>query len=112
MAKKGKIHRRPAPKKKKKTFTKSPIEMERMIRSIVHDIVLPIEQRLNLLFINTQNLKANVIASNTILEKTGVINREEFLKECEDYQKSEFSAASDDGIMDGVFVFSLYNMEN
>jgi len=108
LAKKRKVHRRPTPKKKK-IAPQSTTEIERTIRSIVHDIVLPIEQRMNLLFINIQNLKANVIASNTVLERTGVMSRKEFLKECDDYQKSEFAAANDDGSMDGLFVFSLYN---
>ncbi len=110
MAKKRKVVPRSHGKnKKRKPYTS--MEIDRTIRAIVNDIVLPIEQRLNLLYESLQTMKANVVTCNTVLERGGVLNREEFMKECEDYQRLERAGANDDGSMDGAPVFSLYNVE-
>jgi hypothetical protein len=86
------------------------LELDRRVKRLINSSLLPIEQRLTLLFERIQNVKANVIASNTLLERNGVINKEEFYREFLVHEEMEVGGVDSLGKMNGNPVFSLYGI--
>ena len=84
-------------------------DIEAQTRKIVQGMIVPMEQRIDSLFENIQNVKSNVVVSNSLLESKGIITRDEFFAEFQEYQKNEVGVADGSGAMSGAPVFSLYN---
>ena len=87
-------------------------ELERRVRTIVNSSMVPIEQRMTLLFERIQNVKANVIAANTLLERKGILEVEEFQKEFMVHEAREVGGVDSLGRMEGDPIFSLYNISS
>ena len=102
------IRKQPSPKK---VFNKEALlsEMEIQTRKIFHGMILPLEQRMDALFAKIENVKSNVITSNTLLERKKIFTREQFLKEFEAYESEEVARTDGEGRMEGHPVFSIYN---
>jgi len=98
-------------KKKKILVGKNPaVEMEAYIRSVVINMTSALEAKVDDLIKEVGNIKANMIASQTCLEKAGVIKEEDFMKEYERYVIQELGAI-ESGMMTGIAIFSLYNVD-
>ena len=112
-------------KKKRKRVFKKPVrkksnlnqkelflkEIDVMIRKTVNNLILPLENRIDSLYTALQNVKSNVVVSNTLLETKGIFERDEFLEEFSRYERHEVGIVDGAGVMPGSPVFSLYNME-
>lgn len=86
-------------------------ELDTRIRAIVQAAILPIDQRLDQLSSLILNVKSNVIVSNSILEKKGILEKEEFAKAFEDFESSQIGFVDDGGEMIGSPIFSLYDVD-
>ena len=86
-------------------------ELESQTRKLFYGMILPIEQRIESLFDLIQNVKSNVVVTNSLLERNKVISREDFFTEFTEYGKLESSGMVDtSGQMEGNSIFSIYNM--
>lgn len=102
--------KRNSPKKPAWNKRLSP-EQEAHVREIVTQILSPLEKRLSSVYSKAENTKANLIVMNTLLEKKGIVEREEFLRDFEKYQSEEVGVIDGMGKMEGNPIFSLYNTE-
>lgn len=105
-----KVPKRKPPKKPAWNKRLSP-EQEAHVREIVTQILSPLEKRLSSLYSKAENIKANLVVMNTLLEKKGIIEREEFLKDFEEYQSENNTSIDSMGRMEGNPIFYLYNTE-
>ena len=87
-------------------------EIDLMIRKTVNNLILPLESRIDALYSALQNVKSNVVVSNTLLENKGVFDREEFFEEFSKYEKQEVGIVDGAGMMPGFPIFSLFNVED
>jgi len=111
MSKKPRKKKIPKGRKKKILVGRNPaVEMEAYIRSVVINMTSSLEAKLDDIIREVGNIKANVIASQTCLEKKGVLVAEEFMKEHERYVIQELGAI-ESGMMTGIAIFSLYNVD-
>ena len=84
---------------------------EERISAMVHNVIFPLEQRMNVLLTKIENVKSNVVVSNTLLERKGVLEKKEFMEEYGRYETQERGVVDGDGRMDGCPIFSLYNFD-
>lgn len=85
-------------------------EIDQRIRRLINASLVPFDQRITLLFERIQNVKANVIASNTLLERKGIIEEKEFYREFLLHEREEIGGVDSLGKMEGNPIFSLYNI--
>lgn len=107
-------------KKKNKTKKNTPkkpawnkrlsFEQESHVKEIIMQTVTPIEKRITSMYATMVNIQSNLAVSMSILEKHGILEREEFYNEFERYQSEEIGVIDDMGRMEGGSVFSLYNI--
>lgn len=84
-------------------------DLESQTRKTFQGMILPFEQRLDSLFEKLQNVKSNVVVSNSLLERKNIFTRDEFFAEFQNYQSNEVGSVDGSGTMDGNSVFSIYN---
>jgi len=87
-------------------------DLEPKIRNIVNSSLLQIDQRINQLHEMILNVKANLITVNTLLERKGLLEKEEFYNEFLIQEKMEVGGVDSLGRMDGKPIFSIYNNED
>lgn len=99
-----------AKRKNKKKIVKKKDDLEQKIRSIVQGTFSPLEQRITMLSNKLENVKGNIVAVLSLLERKKIIGREEFFSEYSSYIENEVGIVDGEGKMEGRPVFSLYNL--
>jgi len=84
-------------------------ELDLQVRKIFQGMILPVEQRMDSIYDDLQTVKSNVVVANSLLEKKGVLTREEFFKEFEEFERTEVAKVDGSGQMKGSSVYSIYN---
>jgi len=85
-------------------------DLDLHIRKVFQIMVVPLEQRMDTLFERIQNVKSNVVVSNTLLEQKNIFKREEFYEEFKRIEQEDRVKIDGSGKMEGVPHFSLYNI--
>jgi len=85
-------------------------EMMPQIKSILLPYIYPLEQKLNNLGVKVEEIKANLITLSTVLEKTQLIKKEDFMKEFDAYEKHVRGSVKK-GKMVGTSIISIYNYD-
>lgn len=86
-------------------------EQESHVKEIIMQVITPIEKRITSMYATMINIQSNLAVSMALLEKHGVLEREEFFREFEKYQSEEIGIIDEMGRMEGNSVFSLYNIQ-
>ncbi len=106
--------KRKAKKKPGKEFSgfseKGVQEVEVIARRIISEMVLPFEHAIRQLNVETDNMRANLVATTTILEHKKVFDRDEYLAIYNQYMTADVGIVEEDGSMHGRIIFSLYNV--
>ena len=87
-------------------------ELESKIRAIVNNVTFSIDQSIKSLSNQIENVKSNTIVAISLMEKKGLITRDEYLSAFMEYEETERPVVNGDGTMPGSFVFSLYNCDH
>jgi hypothetical protein len=86
-------------------------KLETEVSKILQRFLTPLEQRISVLYETIQNVKANIVAATTLLERKEILTRDEFFEEFKTYMESECVIPDGDGSIQGNSVFSIYNEE-
>ena len=86
-------------------------QIDDRIRKSFINMIQPLESRVDHMVAAIDNAKSNIIVTNTVLEKKGIVNQEEFFAEFKRYLEEEKGGVDGCGQMVGSPIMSLYNLE-
>lgn len=88
------------------------IRVNNKINNSIKTMIFPLKSLMDRRHKDYENLLANVVAIQTILERNKIVDSQEFMKEYKDILNNTIGIVNNDGKMSGYCGVEIYNMED